>query len=168
MKRLRFFDGQFLTANDLQAEQSYHIEKRLLHNRRLHGVGVVDGLAVSVDDGAGTVVLVSPGFALDSHGNEILVDDPVRVDLGIYSSDVCFVTIEYVETATDPVTGTNGGTEFSRVTEGYAVNSATEDPSESANTSRLGLARLVRVEGQLVVDETYCRQTCLTARRGFR
>jgi len=158
MQRLRFFDGQFLSANDLQAEQSYHIEKRRLHNRRLHGVGVVDGLTVSVDDGAGTVVIVSPGLALDSHGNEILVEDPVRVDLAIYTSDVCFVTIEYIETATDPVTGTNGGVEFSRITEGYAVKSATEDPSESANTSQLGLARLIRVEGQWVVDVTHCRR----------
>src|SRR5437588_12500621 len=158
MQRLRFFDGQLLTANDLQAEQSYHIEKRRLHNRRLHGVGVVDGLTVSVDDGAGTVVIVSPGFALDNHGNEILVEDPVRVELGIYTNDVCFVTIEYIETPTDPVTGTNGGGEFIRVTEGYAVRSTTEDPSESANTSQLGLARLIRVEGQWVVDETNSRQ----------
>src|SRR5438132_14288438 len=103
MERVRFFDGQFLTAKDFQAEQDYHIEKRRFHNRMLHGVGVVDGLAVSVDEGPGAVVLVSPGFALDRYGNDIFVEGPVRVALGGSSGDVCFVTIESTETATDPV-----------------------------------------------------------------
>jgi len=80
MKRLRFFDGQLLTAKDFQAEQDYQIEKRRLHNRFLHGSGVVDGLAVSIEDGPGGAVLVSPGLALDRDGNEILVESAVRID----------------------------------------------------------------------------------------
>ena len=159
MKRLRFFDGQLLTAKDFQAEQEYHIELRRLHNRLLHGIGIVKGLVVSVDDGPGNWVLVSPGLALDGHGNEILVESPVRIDLAINISDSCFITIEFTETATDPVPTTNGDIEFSRVTEGYAVRIASEDPRESANSAQLGLARLIRVKGHWVVDETYCRQT---------
>jgi hypothetical protein len=159
MERLRFFDGQFLTANDFQAEQEYHIEKRRFHNRMLHGVGVVEGLAVSVDGGPGAVVVVSPGLAIDPQGNEILVEDPVRISLGICTSDVCYVTIEFTETPSGPSPSGNGVVEFSRVTEGYEVRIATEDPSESTNTPRLGLARLIRAAGRWVVDETYCRQT---------
>src|ERR1700682_1496595 len=136
MERLRYFDGQMLTAKDFQAEQDYQIEKRRLHNRRLHGVGVVDGLAVSVN-APGTVVLVSPGLALDCYGREILVEGPVRLELGIHTSDVCFVAIEYAETASDPVPGPNGVAEFSRVKEGYAVGIGMEDPGESANTPQL-------------------------------
>ena len=151
MERLRFFEGQLLSAKDFQAEQDYQIEKRRLHNRMLHGVGVVNGLAVSVDDGTGTVVLISPGFALDCSGSEILVEGPVRIDLGNCTNDVCFVTIEFTETASDPVPGPNGAIEFSRVKEGYTVSVSTED-------LQLGLARLIRVEGRWVVDETYCRQ----------
>jgi|ERR1700736_6057669 hypothetical protein len=149
--RPRFFDGQLLTAKDLQAEQDYQRERRWLHNRMLHGVGVVDGLDVAVDDGSGTAVVVSPGFALDSHGREILVECPARIDLGICTSDVCFVTIEFTETPSDPVPAPSGIVEFSRVKEGYAVGLATED-------LQLCLARLIRVEGRWVVDETYCRQ----------
>jgi len=164
MKRLRFFDGQLLTAQDFQAEQEYQLEKRRLHNRLLHGVGVVNGLGVSVDDVSVddrplTSVLVSPGLALDSHGNEILVESPVRTDLPINIDDSCFVTIEYTETATDPVPGANGGVNFSRVTEGSRVNIVGEDPSESTNPAQLYLARLIRESGHWVVDETYCRQT---------
>jgi hypothetical protein len=159
MKRPRFFDGQLLSAKDFEAEQQYHIEKRRLHNRMLLGFGVVDGLAVSVDDGTGAALIVSPGFALDRCGNEILVDGPVRIDPGICTGHVCFVTIEFTETDTDPVPSINGGEQFSRVTEGYAVRISGEDPSESANASQLGLARLICVKGNWVVDETYCRQT---------
>jgi hypothetical protein len=159
MERVRFFDGQLLTAQDFQAEQEYQMESRRLHNRMLHGVGVAAGLAVSVDDGTGAVVLVSPGFALDGNGNQILVEVPVRIDLGICTGDVCFITIEFTETATDPVPGVIGGVEFSRMTEGYAVRVAMEDPGESTNAPHLGLARLTRVEGRWAVDQTYCRQT---------
>jgi hypothetical protein len=155
MQRPRYFNGQLLTAQDFQAEQDYHIEKRRLHNRLLHGFGVVDGLAVSVDDPSGASLVVSPGLGLDSHGNEILVESPTRVDLSTCVSDRCFVTIEYTETGTDPVSSGNGGVEFSRVTEGYAVRIASEDPSASSVRAELGLARLLRVEDRWIVDEAY-------------
>jgi hypothetical protein len=104
-------------------------------------------------------VVVSPGFALDGYGREILVEVPVRTDLGTCAGDVCFVAIEITETASDPVPGPSGVVEFSRVKEGYAVSVAAEDPGENGKIPQLGLARLIRVEGRWVVDETYCRQT---------
>ena len=45
--RLTYFYGQMLHARDLQAEQSYFREKLKLHNRCLHGWGVVCGLEVT-------------------------------------------------------------------------------------------------------------------------
>jgi len=45
--RLRYFYGQMLHARDLQAEQAYFREKLKLHNRCLHGWGVVCGLDVT-------------------------------------------------------------------------------------------------------------------------
>ncbi len=50
-ERSRFFTGQVLTADDLQREQDYHRDKARLHNRFLHGWGVVAGLMVSIDQG---------------------------------------------------------------------------------------------------------------------
>ncbi len=44
--RLRYFYGQMLHARDLLAEQAYFREKMKLHNRCLHGWGVVCGLEV--------------------------------------------------------------------------------------------------------------------------
>jgi hypothetical protein len=45
-KRLKYAYGQLLGAADFQAEQSYFREKQRLHNRCLHGYGVVCGLLV--------------------------------------------------------------------------------------------------------------------------
>lgn len=45
-ERLNYFYGQMLGAHDFQAEQAYFREKLKLHNRCLHGYGVVCGLEV--------------------------------------------------------------------------------------------------------------------------
>jgi hypothetical protein len=46
-ERLKYFYGQMLGVADLQAEQNYFREKLKLHNRCLHGYGVICGLRVS-------------------------------------------------------------------------------------------------------------------------
>jgi len=45
-ERLNYFYGQLLGVRDFQAEQAYFREKLKLHNRCLHGYGVVCGLEV--------------------------------------------------------------------------------------------------------------------------
>src|ERR1700719_3471012 len=44
--RLRYFYGRMLSAEDFQTEQNFFREKLKLHNRCLHGYGVVCGLRV--------------------------------------------------------------------------------------------------------------------------
>jgi hypothetical protein len=46
LKRLNYFYGQMLGVADFQTEQNYFREKLKLHNRCLHGYGVVCGLKV--------------------------------------------------------------------------------------------------------------------------
>ncbi len=70
--RTRFFHGQLLEAHHLEDEQSYLNGKRQLINRLVNGYGVVAGLNVAVDP-SGVKVVVSPGFALDKAGREIVV-----------------------------------------------------------------------------------------------
>ncbi len=48
LARLRYFHGQPLSALDLRREQTYHRDRARLHNRLLHGWGVVCGLEVRV------------------------------------------------------------------------------------------------------------------------
>src|SRR5438874_3552 len=132
MTRVRFFEGQLLTAKDLADEQEYHLEKRRLHNRKLHGTGIVDGLEVAVENGIAPTIAVSPGLAIDRRGNEILVERLTRSEIGLRTDDTCFVSIEYTETPSDPVPGASavGDVAFSRVTEGFQITITDADPAE--------------------------------------
>ena len=78
-ERPRYVAGKLLTADDLELEQRYHIERRRLLNRMLHGAGVVSGLTVV--GGTGGTVTVEPGFALDPQGREILVCEPQKLTI---------------------------------------------------------------------------------------
>ena len=78
-ERPRFFSGQLLTERELNGEQSYVVDKNRLHNRLLHGYGVVCGLRVSCCDA--THVTVEAGYALDPCGNDIVLAQSTTVDL---------------------------------------------------------------------------------------
>ena len=45
-ERVKYFYGQLLGVREFQSEQSYFFEKHRLHNRYLHGYGVICGLRV--------------------------------------------------------------------------------------------------------------------------
>lgn len=45
-ERVKYFYGQLLGVREFQTEQSYFFEKHRLHNRYLHGYGVICGLEV--------------------------------------------------------------------------------------------------------------------------
>lgn len=72
-KRMNFFTGFFTTAKDWEEGQRYHLEKRKLHNRRLHTPGILHGERneMVVEAIGGLNIRVNPGAALDSEGNEI-------------------------------------------------------------------------------------------------
>lgn len=79
-ERPLFAAGQTLTAADLTALQSYVAGKNRLHNRYLHGWGVVCGLEVVCDDCEGSVT-ITPGYAIDPCGSDIVVGQPTRYDV---------------------------------------------------------------------------------------
>lgn len=95
MERLNYYYGKVLTARDLISEQKYHIEKRKLHNRYLHGCGVVSGLKISKKD---SDLFIAPGLALDCCGNEIIIENHEKVEVEIpENSSFVFVGIKYRE-----------------------------------------------------------------------
>jgi hypothetical protein len=71
-ERTRFFAGQLLTEADLNNEQSYLLAKNRLHNRFLHGWGMVCGMQVVCSDCDGWVT-IKPGYGIDPCGNDIIV-----------------------------------------------------------------------------------------------
>ncbi|HSS19698.1 MAG TPA: hypothetical protein VLL54_06465 [Pyrinomonadaceae bacterium] len=124
-KRPRFFDSKLLTVSDLELEQNYFREKHKLHNRSLHGFGVVSGLAVTAGSGK---VVVQPGLALDCEGNEILIESTQSVNFtGLVSERVAYLALRYVEQFVDPVPVATGGEENSSVVESFELAIAQEN-----------------------------------------
>src|SRR6266511_668091 len=78
-ERLHYFTGRHLAARDFSDEQLYHRTHRYLHNRMLHGWGVVCGLEVVEHDQVDCrtkYVKVGAGLAIDCCGREIVVERP--------------------------------------------------------------------------------------------
>ncbi|MFD2081315.1 hypothetical protein [Actinopolymorpha cephalotaxi] len=69
-----------LSDLDLISLERYVIAKDQLHNRYLHGSGVVCGLAITRDDCSDNLV-VECGYALDCHGRDIVVPNRQSFDL---------------------------------------------------------------------------------------
>jgi hypothetical protein len=142
--RPRFFGGMLLTEDDLQAIDDYAVAKRRLTNRHMFGSGVVCGLDVDCDPCKPGWLTVSPGYALDCCGNDIVVGCPEKLDAlallsdlrkreGLDCGDPCdkqtdrtyVLVVSYSEQPADPVAPyvqddcAVGDCDFSRVREGY-------------------------------------------------
>lgn len=74
IKRLNYYEGQFLRARDFQDEQAYIIEMRRRHLIANHLWGIVAGLEIKQDPFS-KIWSVQPGIAIDAFGREILVFD---------------------------------------------------------------------------------------------
>jgi hypothetical protein len=71
LKRLNYFDGKFLRAVDMQAEQDY-LRTLVQLSNRAGGSGVVNGYDTSLAPG-GAAVTVGQGMALDPQGRVLLM-----------------------------------------------------------------------------------------------
>jgi hypothetical protein len=77
-----------LTEAELNSEQAYVLAKNRLHNRYLHGWGVVCGLEVVCHDCEGWVT-VREGYALDACGNDIVVCQDTDFNVIKAIEDLC-------------------------------------------------------------------------------
>ena len=122
-----YFAGRFLSADDFERESNYHREKRWLINRSILGWGVVGGLNVVADSNLSQLV-VTPGFAIDGWGREILVPEPVTLTIpkqplpskGKKNRKIpIHLRISYLESKEAPVVAPDGQTEPSLIREGF-------------------------------------------------
>lgn len=137
IKRLNYFNGQFLRQEDFNDEQSYHLTMRRSHNRRTHTPGIVDGLTVLA---AANQVTVSDGLAVDQFGREIILEAATPVPVA--ASDVnAFVVIALDEKKTDikTETGIPGETRWSE--------SPVLQLADSVPAGAVGLAQIAAVAG---------------------
>jgi hypothetical protein len=155
-KRPRYFNGQLLSAADFELEQQYLIRKRHLHNRALHGSGVVTGLTVTLATSSEAIV-IEPGLALDRQGHELQLHDPVALEIG--SPDgACYVIIEYTERETDLVIlpASTTQTAASRIEEGIVIRLSADEPVDDG----IALTRLVADSSGWTIDEAFTPPRC--------
>ena len=99
ISRSGFFDGQRLTASDLAGVHAAGRELRWLHNRSLHGAGVVAGMDVRAVRGE-RAVTVAPGYALDAAGHDLVLTAPVTLPVPPVAGPATYlVTVAHREDA---------------------------------------------------------------------
>jgi len=143
VKRVNYFNGEFLRADDFNDEQGYHVRNQRDHARLLHTPGVAEGLEIPDPTIPGTTaVTVNAGVAFDALGQRIVLADnyPLELKDAPAGQDV-YVTIAYSESQTDSKddTGVTGNT---RWTEAALIETAGTAPSDSGQ--KLVLARISR------------------------
>ena len=134
--RNNFFAGKLLTAAELELEQNYLRGKLKLHNRALHGFGIVTGLEVSRRSDK---LLITSGLALDCEGNEIVVPEKVIYPLPPMTSDTsAFLTIHYCEQGTNPipVIDLEELCEPALIVESFALTFETQNPNQHHRHAR--------------------------------
>lgn len=163
-KRLRYVTGQLLSADELQLEQQYFIEKHKLHNRALHGFGIVSGLKVTTNAGK---ISVAPGMGIDCEGNELIVPSEQTLPAsGPFDPRIAYLGVRYLEKFVDPVPSPTGGEEAAHVQESFELVIAAENSNRGHRHSRgrwlpcgqahaLTIAKLRAVANGWRVDRRY-------------
>lgn len=134
IKRLNYFNSQFLVDTDFNDEQAYHVGMRRRHNRTLHTWGVADGgLVVARTDPK--KVSIGSGMAIDKDGREIVLLDAQIVDLSAFPANAdVYVTIQYQDIQDPADHYTSGGVDnYNRWTECPLVQvTVTQPPTDGS------------------------------------
>ncbi|MCA2507758.1 MAG: tail fiber domain-containing protein [Microcystis sp. M54BS1] len=152
IKRLNYFNGQFLRAPDFTEEQTYHLEMRRRHNENLHTWGIADGLKLQYTIGSSQIE-IAEGMAIDSKGREIVLVEKANKDLSGFVNKTVYVTIAYKDELVDKTneTGVEG---FTRVQEIPTINISENPPSADQLSLQLILGRVtVNSEGKITATD---------------
>lgn len=158
LQRVNYFAGQLLTTDDFVAEQTYHRERSRLHNRLLHGWGVVAGLDARSRAG---VIVISPGMAFDPSGDEIVLHQETTLTpaTGAKGGPSLYVVVKYAESPAHPTTNPvfpADESAQSRIVLGASFELTTAVPRTAG--SGVAIARLLWRTSQWRVDARYRRR----------
>ena len=136
-KRVNPFQGLILDADTWKDEQDYHRNQQKLHTLAFHGTGVVEGLEVKASQPPDFSLMISPGMAIDTEGNAIVVPKSQRYSLGSKNKGQVYLIMQYREVPTAPASPSEEG-QATRILEAYRIREVANLPDEPC----LELARL--------------------------
>ncbi|HEY6643730.1 hypothetical protein [Povalibacter sp.] len=148
--RVNYFHGKLLGVDDFRDEQTYFRRRLQRLNQRLHGVGVVSGLNVSIkNSSSGASVEISPGLAIDPTGEEVVIADCVVLPLPGTPKEL-YVQIRWTEQLRMPVptTDSSAPTQYSRIVDTWETVL-----SPAAAQDAVTLARLTRISGRWTIGK---------------
>jgi hypothetical protein len=148
IKRLNYFNHQFLVDTDFRDEQHYHIEMRRRHNRFMHGWGVAEGLLVEQSDQR--QILVTPGMAIDMDGREIVLLEPKTLTVApLEKAGHVFAVVSYREEGADQQGATGVMPNFTRMAELASISITHHPPHDG---TAIALARIYLDDAGLIKD----------------
>ena len=136
IKRLHYFNRQFLLVDDFEDQQSYHRVMRQVLNGSLFEPGVLLGLDVQFDgSNPPRNLILKPGVAVDEQGQLLVWTDE---DIKKLAADkklslekqagIIFVTICFGQTLTNKTPGLDSSGDFNRTSEAPQVALTSEAP----------------------------------------
>ena len=96
-KHIKPYDGMSITAEIWGEAHEEHRLAKEAHNLSLHGSGIITGLKVVANDPPDQYVFISPGAAVDSAGNVIVLPEPVAYDFGDSAEGTLFLLLAHGE-----------------------------------------------------------------------
>jgi hypothetical protein len=151
-ERPRFFEGQYLGADDLEAFLTYAREHDARHLLGAHTWGVVSGieLASGTSPGGDIEYFLTPGIAIDGYGRLIVVTAPYRLTSDLFAPHPSGRVNVWIRHEEAPFSGMRAGFQvcdcsdsFARVQESFVV--------ETGPRTNVTL----RESGVVVGDETF-------------
>ena len=151
-KRLRYFDGQVLGAQDFTDEQHYVLDRQHRYSRFLNAAGIVDGLEVSQATAPGQIE-VHPGTALDAQGRQVVLSDTRTVSLADCKGQTVEVVIAYSQEEADPQMTEAGPGGSTRVYEKPYVGLRAALPPRNGEPITLAVVTLDHTGVVFLIDE---------------
>lgn len=143
LRRLNPHRGMVINVDSWQEAHGYHRIHQRLHALSMHRPGIVVGMDVVGWNPPDNTVVVSPGIAVDSAGNTIVVSESQRLTLQAQEEGTFYLVLQYTEVPLETSPSTpSGDHEPTYLLEGFAIEILLEAPEDG----RVEIAR-VRVSG---------------------
>ena len=151
-ERPRFFEGQYLGADDLESFLRYAREHDARHLLGAHTWGIVSGIELIDREipGGGTEFLLAPGLAVDGYGRVIVVTAPLKLDTALFAQQPSGTIEVWIRLAETAFTNTRAGYRVCECSDAYTRVAESFDIVVGPRPSVLQ-----RQSGVSVGDDTY-------------